>query len=300
MYYLILGLLKLFSLLPLRVLYILGDGIYVLLVYVTGYRKKVVMQNLQIAFPEKTEAERQRIMKDFYHNLCDTFMEIIKLFYWSPKQILRRMEGNIELLNQYKGTSRNVQVITGHFFNWEIANLAVGGRSALPFLGVYMPLTNKIMERIFFDMRSKTGTILISATDFRNHVSEHLKKQYALILVGDQNPGNLHKAQWLYFFNKPTAFVSGPAKGAIMNNTVVLYADFYKVRRGYYRFDVELITETPTDYTEGQLTTLLAHRVEAAVRERPSNYLWSHRRWKHQWSNQYLDKWVDDRQPPLS
>lgn len=294
MYYLIYGFLKLLSLLPLRVLYLLGDFFYLLIVYVFDYRKKVVMNNLLIAFPEKTNEERTKIMKEFYHNFFDTIVEIIKIFSWSNEELLKRMEGNFDQVNEWKGKGRNVQVITGHYFNWELANLGVGGKSTIPFLGVYKPLSNKVLNRIFLEMRSRTGTILISATDFKNDVSEHLKEQYALILVGDQNPGNPKNSYWLNFFTKAAPFVKGPAKGAIMKDTVVFYADFYKVKRGYYHFEVELVTENPHEYTEGSLTKLLVKKVEASVKKRPANYLWTHRRWKHDWKDEYQDLWVDD------
>ena len=79
MYHFLYGLLYLISLLPMRLLYFLSDGLYVLVYYVLGYRKKVVLNNLALAFPEKTEEERIRIAKKFYRNLLDTFMEIIRL-----------------------------------------------------------------------------------------------------------------------------------------------------------------------------------------------------------------------------
>jgi KDO2-lipid IV(A) lauroyltransferase len=69
MYYIIYPLFYLLSLLPWRVLYFIADGLYVLVFYFFGYRKKVVLNNLLIAFPDKTEKERIRIAKDFYHNL---------------------------------------------------------------------------------------------------------------------------------------------------------------------------------------------------------------------------------------
>ena len=79
MYYIIYGLFWLISVLPMRVLYFLSDGIYGLVYYVFKYRRDVVMKNLEIAFPEKSEKERKRIAKKFYHNLLDTFVETIKM-----------------------------------------------------------------------------------------------------------------------------------------------------------------------------------------------------------------------------
>jgi len=79
MYYIVYGSLWLLSLLPLRLLYVLSDCIYGLVFYVFKYRKNVVMKNLLIAFPEKTEKERRQIAKKFYHNLIDMFIETLKM-----------------------------------------------------------------------------------------------------------------------------------------------------------------------------------------------------------------------------
>ena len=79
MYYVVYGLLWLLSLLPLRLLYVFSDACYGILFYIMKYRRDIVMSNLQTAFPEKTDEERLRIAKKFYHNLVDMFIESIKM-----------------------------------------------------------------------------------------------------------------------------------------------------------------------------------------------------------------------------
>jgi KDO2-lipid IV(A) lauroyltransferase len=254
--------------------------------------------NLSIAFPEKTEAERKKIAKKFYRNLTDTFIEMIKMFSWSESEIKKRFRGNMEEINQWVGKDKSIQVVSGHFFNWEMANLSVSAHCKLPFLGVYMPLTNQAMNKIFYQLRSRFGTILIPATDFKNKVAPYFKQPSALILVADQNPGGADKGWWLYFFSKPAPFIPGPAKGAITRNTVIIYADYYKIKRGYYEIRFEELTQTPGDFSEASLTYLLAKKVEASIRQRPDNYLWTHRRWKHEWNEKYIDKWADSANPP--
>lgn len=293
MYYFVFGFLKLLSFIPLPVLYLVSDFVYVLLYYVFGYRKNVVMHNLSIAFPEKTIEERKKIAKQFYHNFCDTFIEMVKMFSWNTAEIRKRFHCNIEVLNDLVGKEQSVQIISGHYFNWELANLALGSLSKMPFVGVYMPIRNKVMDKIMFRVRSKTGTILIAATDFKTQVREYLKEQYALVLVGDQNPGNPAKAYWTNFFSKPAPFVPGPEKGAKMNDTAVIYADFYKIKRGFYECKLELLTTSPSEYEDGKLTRLFVDKVENSIRCRPANYLWSHRRWKHTWNEAYKDQWID-------
>ncbi len=99
MYYLVYGLFYLLSLLPMRLLYIISDGVYGVVYYLIGYRKKVVMKNLEIAFPEKSNAERVKIAKAFYHNLLDSFIETIKLVTASRRFLEKRVTANWELLD---------------------------------------------------------------------------------------------------------------------------------------------------------------------------------------------------------
>src|SRR5262245_30702646 len=100
MYYIIYGLLYAVSLLPLKILFLLSDSAYFLLYYVFNYRKKVVMDNLLRAFPEKTEKERITIAKKFYRNLTDNFIEVIKLVSASPAFIDRHFNGDYSLCNK--------------------------------------------------------------------------------------------------------------------------------------------------------------------------------------------------------
>lgn len=275
----------LFSLLPWFILYLVSDGIYILVYYVFGYRKKVVLNNLQIAFPEKTEKERIRIAKDFYHNFIDNFIETLKLISISEKEMLRRFKtNNINVLNDLYDKVDKVQIITGHYFNWEFANLSVGIESKFPFLVVYMPLKNKSFNKLIYTIRTKFKTVLISATNYRNEFKKYSSGKYSLILVSDQNPGNPENAYWGNFFGKKTPLVKGPEKGSKQNNTAVIYADFYKIKRGFYQLDFELISINPREdfKKEGTLTKLLLHKIEESIKQHPANYLWSHKKWKHE------------------
>jgi KDO2-lipid IV(A) lauroyltransferase len=261
-------------------MYLISDAIYGLVFYVIGYRKQVVMKNLLIAFPEKTEKERVRIAKDFYHNFIDTFIEIIKLMSVSEKELVKRFSSNYEVVDALYDTGVNVQLHGGHFFNWEFINLGLSRKSKFPFVVVYMPVSNKSFERLIIEQRTRYGTILVPATQFKTKFHEYVKSRYALALVADQNPGSPDSAYWTPFFNRVTAFVSGPEKGAKLNNTAVVFGDFYKVKRGYYRIDFELVTTTPREMENGEITKKYVAFLEKTIRKNPANYLWSHRRWK--------------------
>lgn len=157
----------------------------------------------------------------------------------------------------------------------------------LPFLGVYQPIINPFFESLYKKIRSKYGTVLIPANDFKNNFISHQDKQYVIALVADQNPGNPAKAWWVNFFGKPAPFVTGPEQAARQRNTVVVFGNFYKIRRGQYTFVVEKITEDPASMQPGELTLRYIRYIEDRIRERPDNYLWSHRRWKHSYKQEY-------------
>jgi KDO2-lipid IV(A) lauroyltransferase len=254
---------------------------------VAGYRKELIYNNLLIAFPEKTEQERKKIARQFYLNFTDTFIESIKMISISKNEVLRRSQCDFELINKLVDKGNNIHIMAGHQFNWEFANLVYAMHLRVPFVGIYMPVNNKILDRIFFKVRERYGTILISAREFKNKMHTVFSEQYLLALAADQNPGNPANAFWLNFFGEPAPFVTGPAKGAVKNNTAVVFVAFEKPRRGHYSFRATLIADNGASHTPEQLTVLYKNILEDTIRKNPSNYLWSHRRWRHEWKEGY-------------
>ena len=278
------------SLLPMRMLYFFSNALAYIAFSGIGYRKQIVMSNLSIAFPEKSEEERVAIAKEFYLNFCDAMMEAIKLISADNRLIDKMFVVDPNMLQAIEGTTKNIQIHAMHNFSWEIVNLGVAREVKLPFLGVYQPITNNFFEELFKKIRSRNGTILIPANDFKNNFLPHNNKQYILALVADQNPGNPAKAWWVNFFGKPAPFVMGPENAARQRDTAVLFANFYKVKRGLYSFSVEKFTDHPADLAPGELTMSYIKYIEDKTRERPANYLWSHRRWKHPFKPEYTDQ----------
>lgn len=287
MYYVLYGLLRFFSFFPLRFLYLFSDFAYALIFYVFKYRRRVVLSNLVIAFPDKTEKERWRIAKDFYHNLTDTFIETIKFLDWKLKDVEKRFEADLSGIEQAYATGRPIHLIGMHNMNWEYVNWGLVRKSKVPFLGIYLPVSNKAFDKIIFDMRSRYGTILIPATDFKNSYIQYIKQPHLMASAADQSPGNPNNAFWINFFERPTAFVKGAERGAVAINAAIVFAHFYKTKRGHYRIDTKFVTHDAATMSEGRLTRSFASFVEVSIKSQPSNYLWSHRRWKHEWNTSY-------------
>ncbi len=293
MYYIIYPLLYLLSLLPFFILYGISNFIAALLYHVLGYRKDVVLNNLRIAFPQKTEQERKQIAKNFYRYFTDTFIETLKFISISKKELLKRSTGSFDIINGLIDKGYNINLMAGHQFNWEYANLLYAINLKIPFVGVYIPIKNKIFDKIFYNFRCRYGTILISAHNFKNKMHDVFKKQYLLALAADQNPGTPTSGYWLNFFGRPTPFVAGPEKGAVKNNAAVVYIGFKKIKRGYYHFDVTLLAEQSAALPVGELTRRYRDVLEKTIAADPANYLWSHRRFKFEWKEEYRNLWVD-------
>jgi KDO2-lipid IV(A) lauroyltransferase len=291
MYIIIYSFLYLISLLPWRILYFISDGIAFLLHRVFQYRLNVVHQNLAIAFPNKSIKERSEITKAFYQQFTDSFIETIKLLSVSDKTFSKRFTSNSEVLHDLYKSGQSVQLMAGHFFNWEFANWGAAKYGKYSFIGVYMPLTNKAFNKIILDLRSRYGSILIPATSFKTIFPKYAAKgPYALALAADQNPGNPLQAYWVNFFGRPTPFVKGPEKGAKINNTAQVFANFYRTKRGFYHMQYEVMTTSPNYFKDGQLTAQFVRILEEKIKANPANYLWSHRRWRYEYDASIHEK----------
>ncbi len=241
------------------------------------------MANLTLAFPGKNYSEKKAIAKKFYKNFTENFIETIKLLSISKKQLQKRFVGEFDTVNNYYATGRNMQLHLGHFFNWEYANLALSIQSKYPVLVIYLPLVNKAMDKIFYKLRTRFNAKLIAATSYLKEFRPYSKERFSLVFAGDQSAGNINTAYWLPFFGKLTPFVTGPEKSARLNNTIALYAHFNKVKRGHYTIKFYEMTNDAKSLAEGELTKRMIKCIEENIKEQPEIYLWTHRRWKHQY-----------------
>lgn len=294
LYYLFYGFLYLVSLLPMRLLYFVSDALYGLIYYCIGYRRKVVMDNLRRAFPDKTEAERIRIAKKFYHNFIDSFIEVIKLISASDAWVSKRFTIEVGVLDELYASGRACQMHLGHTFNWEWGQLALTPLTKFKILVVYMPISNNMMEKLFYRIRTRSGNVFLPAPKMRETITPYLPTQYLLGLVADQCPGNMQTSYWIDFLGRPAPFASGPEKGARAGSLPVVFASIEKPRRGYYHATVQLACRDAAALPEGELTRMYVRYLESVIRRRPEMWLWSHRRWKHAWKEEYEPLRIDE------
>lgn len=296
-FYLTYPIIWLFSILPMRVLYVISDFLFVIMYYVFGYRKEVILGNINQALPEKTEQEKLQICKEFYRHFTDMIVESIKSFTISEKEILKRYQYvNPELVNKYAKEGRSIALVSAHLANWEWS-------TSLPLVldinvfGAYNKLRNETFEKKLKDTRQKFGVLGSRTSDFVGFINDKFKNkiQGAYILLSDQSPMVEKTFHWADFFGVHVPVHTGAEMLAKRFNLVVINYRATKIKRGYYKTDFELITDEPKSFENYEISEKFLRITERNVREQPECYLWSHKRFKHkdrfeEWQNLMASK----------
>ena len=153
----------LISRLPMGILHLISNFFFYINEYIVGYRKDVVLDNLKLAFPEKEEKELIQIRKKFFRHLVDFFIESVKTFTISEKEIRRRMTYiNLEVLEEVVKTGKTVALVGPHQANWEWLIGLPMQLDGIVCHAAYTRIKNKHFERVIKESRSKFGGILIS------------------------------------------------------------------------------------------------------------------------------------------
>lgn len=270
------------SRLPFPVLYALADVLYIVAYYLMGYRKHVVRENLQKAFPEKSPEEIQRLVKAFYRNLTDVIVEILKALTISKEEITRRVRVvRPEILQQYADKGQSVLALTSHQCNWEWILLGSSVRYDFPLDAVYRPLSNSFFDRLMRKVRSRFGGDPIPAARTLRELVRRKNQVRILGVVADQSPAKDEEKYWTRFLSRETAFYTGPDRLAYLTKQPVVFISMHRIKRGYYEVVFQPLAEPPYEKDSNNIVQKYALLAEASIRQQPANWLWSHRRWKH-------------------
>lgn len=271
------------SILPKRGIYILADFLFFIGYYVVGYRKKVVLKNLNNSFPEKSKREINKIARKFYRHLADVMVENIVILYMKPSRVNKFVVfENLKMIEDYYKQNRNITTMVGHYGNWEFIP-TIAPKISYKTLSVYRPLTNRYFDRITYQMRKRFKSIPVSIRDSYKKILELEKNRilYSVGLLADQSPPKKYTNYWTHFLNQETAFIQGPEKIARKFNHVVLFAAVRKKKRGLYKIEFQKLFENTKDTAYGEITEAYSRALEKLIREKPEFWLWSHKRWKY-------------------
>lgn len=270
------------SLLPLSVLYIFADAVYLLLYYVFRYRRPVVRENLLNAFPEKDLKEIIVIEKTYYRYLASLIFEVIKMVSISKEQINKRFVfKNKELINEYLNKGESVLVCSAHYGNWEWGTLGIGLNFPADHYPIYKPLNNPVFDKWFRGIRSRFGNKLIPMRQTLRAIQASKDSPSIFSFGNDQSPSGNELHYWRTFLNQPAYIQLGIEKIAKKTNRPIFYLRIKVIKRGYYEVDCVPLCLNPAETKEFEITGLHTRFLEEIIKNEPAYWLWSHRRWKH-------------------
>ena len=269
---------------PYWLLYLKSDFYYVLTYHLIRYRRKVVRENLLRSFPEKDAKAIKTIEKHFYRNLCDLFVEAPKMLNMKPDGYKYRINyTNPELLTQLYEQHKNVFYAIPHSGNWEWFGKMTGDLTAHNCLAVYKKVQNPVFEQLMLYLRTKDVMLeMVESNSALRRLTQLRDNCNAVLMVADQTPHGLASDHWTEFLHQDTCWFTGLERIAKMLDYAVVFVAMKRTGRGHYEVTFELIADQPKETEKGYIIEQYVRCVERFIQEQPDNWLWSHRRWKHQ------------------
>ena len=245
--------------------------------------QKTARRNLELAFPEMPEAERERIALGTFESLGRHlgFVSHFKKFRLESVRELTEVVGK-EHFDRAHATGRGVLFFTGHFGSWEVFNLLP------PAFGYEMNILvrridNPLVENYVDNMRTRFGSVTLDKTKSARTMFRALERGELLGILADLNVQE-KEGVFVDFFGIPASTTASIAKLAVKTNSVVLpaFAVWEESKKKYVVYlepPVEYKADDNSPENIRDLTQAITNVVEKYVRLYPEQWLWIHKRW---------------------
>ncbi len=264
-----------------------GAGLGVLWFDIIRLRRRIILDNLEIAFPDKSDAERVRLGRQVMKNFCTHLFELFMIPHitheWMEKNVIFHDEENYRnALAKGKG----VLVLSLHLGHGDLAASLIQFRG-YPLTIITKFFTNQTLNKIWFYFRGATGVQFIAPHGEKTpfDILKSLKAQRGVVFVVDQYMGPPFGIE-TKFFGRATGTAFG--LGLFMNKTGAPVVPTYAVPGEdgkihiYFEREMELSTLITGRKKEDLvfLTQAFNDKIESIVRQYPQHWMWIHRRWK--------------------
>jgi KDO2-lipid IV(A) lauroyltransferase len=274
----------LFAKIPYRVMAAFGAALG-WLIWAARIRRKVVLENLGRAFPEKSDAERLEIARRTFLSLGQMLFDFLRVPYLPAAELERVFvtEG-WECYEQAAARGTGVVACTAHFGNFE-ALAGAHTMRGVPITTISRQMADNWINRAWRAFRHKSGVdeIVVQRNATFKAAIRALKARRVLGFVIDQNDTS-RSAVFPTFFGVPAATSPTPAWLALRTGAAVVFVVSYPLGDGRHRVILEGPLEVPdTGDRERDVLAFMQElngRLERWVRERPEQWYWLHRRWK--------------------
>ncbi len=242
-----------------------------------GLRRGTIRQNLRRSFPDKSDAERERIRNDFVARQSELLAELDYARVMTAEELRAR----VRLVDRdgVLDAGTKLVLICGHQcnFEWALLRMALELESGL--IGIYKPMGSAWAERYFLSIRSKFGARMLPSKAIRHEIGV-IRDARALGLVADQVPRTSPERHWTTFLRQDTAFFKGPERMARLLRAPIVYVSMRRFARGLYEIELEPLTAAGEKPAAGVPTERYARLLERDINADPSGWWWSHKRWK--------------------
>ncbi len=269
--------------LPEPVSVLLGSGLGTVAGSVLRIRRRDVDRHLAWAFPEMAPRARARLARASYRHLGREAVTFFRLPAWSRERVVERtqVEG-LDALREALDRAGGAILLTGHLGSWEVGGAALAARG-LPVDAVAKGMANRRFQAELFQARERLGLRLVEPADAARRLPRALRSGRVAAFVADQNA---HRGGvFVPFFGRLASTARGAALFAIRTG-VPAFVGFALREPGLrprYRVVLEPLPFAPSGDAEEDVRTFAAAynaAVELAVRARPEQYFWPHKRWK--------------------
>ncbi|NWG29124.1 MAG: lysophospholipid acyltransferase family protein [Ignavibacteriaceae bacterium] len=252
--------------------------------YVIPIRKKVVFNNLKIAFPENDIGTNKKLAFRIYLSFAITLVEIMCLPFLSKEELTNAVVcSNPEMIVNKFNEGRGVILLSSHFGNWEYIAISVAVQIQLPFSVVVKPLRNPLVYEWMNRARTKFGNEVVPLGISIRKTYQTLKEKKIVAMVADQRgPAEGVRVD---FFGKKVSVYSGPAALALKTGAPLICG--IAIRDKDYKYKTELVEISKDNLpgNEEEKILVISQRYtsyqEKVIREHPEQWLWMHKRWKY-------------------
>lgn len=270
------------SRLPLPLLYGLSDLLFLLLFHLLRFQRRLLIDNLNRAFPEKKAGEIRRLAAASYRNALDFLFESIKAWRFDKRDLQYRVEiDNPQLLRALLQEHKVVLALTSHCGNWEWLQLACSAQLGMPIAMVYNPLNHRGVDALLLELRARFGSRALDSNNALPELVKFARQGGVIALNADQSPRPEDDKYWAEFLGIDTAFFIGPEKLARLFKAPVVYVHLQRLRRGFFRIRFDLLARPPYRSEEGEIMQPYVKAVEAQIRSAPQDWFWLYKRWKY-------------------
>tara|TARA_X000000950_G_scaffold210189_1_gene252737 strand:+ start:118 stop:975 length:858 start_codon:yes stop_codon:yes gene_type:complete len=239
--------------------------------------KKIIDKNLDIFLNKNSSVNKKQIIKSMWENYGKTFIEYVFLYYFRKKKNHITLSGE-ENLAQVIKKNKPVIFISGHLANFELMSMEITKQN-IPLATIYRPLNNFFLNPFMEFLRRRyvcSHQIKKGIKGVRETI-EYVKKKYCIALMIDQR---VSEGEKVIFFDRPALTTTLPAQLSTKFNLDIIPVFIERDKNNKFKVEFQKAINPKDFKNKYELTRELNISLEKMILRNPSQWIWTHNRWK--------------------